>query len=78
MGRQIWEFEHHSGTAEEKAEVEAARQNFYDNHFQIKPCADLLWCMQFMRREEFQTKIAKVKIEDGEEITYEKAGYLHA
>ncbi|KAI6689702.1 hypothetical protein NL676_026530 [Syzygium grande] len=30
----------------ERTEVEAARQHFYDNRHQVKPCGDLLWRMQ--------------------------------
>ena len=35
-----------SGSPEERAEVEEARQNFYKNRYQIKPSGDLLWRMQ--------------------------------
>jgi hypothetical protein len=45
-GRQIWEFDHQAGTPEERAKVEEARQNFYNNRFQVKPSSDLLCRMQ--------------------------------
>ncbi|OMO52905.1 Terpenoid cyclases/protein prenyltransferase alpha-alpha toroid [Corchorus capsularis] len=46
LGRQIWEFDPDAGTPEEKAEVEAARENFYKNRFKIHPDSDLLWQLQ--------------------------------
>ncbi|RVW62853.1 Beta-Amyrin Synthase 1 [Vitis vinifera] len=42
VGRQIWEFDPDCGTPEERAEVEAARENFWKNRFQVKPSSDLL------------------------------------
>ncbi|CBI18385.3 unnamed protein product, partial [Vitis vinifera] len=50
VGRQIWEFDPDYGTTEERAEVEAARENFWKNRFQVKPSSDLLWRMQKMWR----------------------------
>ncbi|XP_030971196.1 beta-amyrin synthase-like isoform X3 [Quercus lobata] len=72
-GRQTWVFDPEAGTPEERAEVEEARQNFYKNRHQIKASSDLLWRMQFLREKNFKQTIPPVKIEDGEEITYEKA-----
>lgn len=46
VGRQIWEYDPDAGSSEERAEVEAARNNFYQNRFKVKPCADLLWRFQ--------------------------------
>ena len=46
VGRQIWEFDPDYGTPEERAEVEAARENFWKNRFLVKPSCDLLWRMQ--------------------------------
>jgi hypothetical protein len=46
VGRQIWEFDPEAGTPQERAKVEEARQNFYNNRFQVKPSSDLLWRMQ--------------------------------
>ncbi|KAJ1410213.1 Terpenoid cyclases/protein prenyltransferase alpha-alpha toroid [Sesbania bispinosa] len=72
VGRQTWEFDPEAGSPEERAQVEAARQNFYNNRFHVKACGDLLWRFQLLREKNFQQTIDKVKIEDGEEITYEK------
>jgi beta-amyrin synthase len=41
VGRQTWEFDPHAGTPEERAQVEKARQHFYDNRFKVKSCGDL-------------------------------------
>jgi hypothetical protein len=46
VGRQTWEFDPEAGTPEERAQVEEARQNFYNNRFHVKPSSDLLWRMQ--------------------------------
>lgn len=46
VGRQIWEYDPDAGGSEERAEVEEARNNFYNNRFKVKPCADLLWRFQ--------------------------------
>ncbi|OMP11528.1 Terpenoid cyclases/protein prenyltransferase alpha-alpha toroid, partial [Corchorus capsularis] len=46
LGRLVWEFDRNAGNEEEKAEVEEARQNFYQNRFKYKPSADLLWRIQ--------------------------------
>ncbi|XP_030973245.1 beta-amyrin synthase-like [Quercus lobata] len=73
VGRQTWEFDPEAGTPEERAEVEEARQNFYKNRYQIKPSGDLLWRMQFLRERNFKQTITPIKIEDGQEITYENA-----
>ncbi|KAG2725903.1 hypothetical protein I3760_01G087900 [Carya illinoinensis] len=50
-----------AGTQEERDEVEEARQNFYKNQY------------QFLREKNFQQTIPQEKVENGEEITYEKA-----
>ncbi|KAI9087263.1 hypothetical protein K1719_030733 [Acacia pycnantha] len=71
-GRQVWEFHEDEGTPEELAEVEAARQDFYNNRFKLKPCGDRLWRFQFMREKNFKQTIPSVKIENGEEISDEK------
>ncbi|XP_045794429.1 beta-amyrin synthase-like isoform X2 [Trifolium pratense] len=73
VGRQIWEYDPKAGTSEERAHVEEARHNFYNNRFKVKTCHDLLWRFQVLRENNFKQIIAGVKIEDGEEITYEKA-----
>ncbi|KAK2640918.1 hypothetical protein Ddye_022681 [Dipteronia dyeriana] len=73
VGRQTWEFDPNAGTPEDRAQVEAARLNFYENRFEVKPSGDLLWRMQFLKEKNFKQTIPPVKIEDGEEITFEKA-----
>nr|WQY91010.1 OSC1 [Euphorbia humifusa] len=72
-GRQTWEFDPQAGTPEERAQVEAARLSFYKNRFQFKPSSDLLWRFQFLREKKFKQTIPQEKIEEGEEITQEKA-----
>ncbi|GMI91956.1 beta-amyrin synthase [Hibiscus trionum] len=73
VGRQTWEFDPDACTPEERAQVAEAGRNFYKNRFQVKPSADLIWRMQFLREKNFKQTIAAVKIEDGEQISYEKA-----
>ncbi|GLT38200.1 hypothetical protein SLA2020_124640 [Shorea laevis] len=73
VGRQTWDFDPDAGTPEERAQVEEARQNFYRNRRLAKPCGDLLWRMQFLREKNFKQTIPPVTIEDGEQISYEKA-----
>ncbi|XP_058743526.1 beta-amyrin synthase-like [Vicia villosa] len=72
LGRQTWEFDPNAGTSEERAQVEAARQHFYDNRFKVKACSDLLWRFQILREKNFKQTISSVKIEDEEDITDEK------
>jgi len=48
VGRQIWEFDSEAGTDEERAQVEAARQDFYQNRFKLKACGDRLWRFQVL------------------------------
>ncbi|XP_059447364.1 beta-amyrin synthase-like [Corylus avellana] len=73
VGRQTWEFDPEAGTPEERAQVEEARQNFYKNRFHVKPSSDLIWRMQFLKEKNFRQTIPPVKVEDGEEVTHEKA-----
>ncbi|KAL9271013.1 Beta-amyrin synthase-like protein, partial [Drosera capensis] len=73
VGRQTWEFDPDAGSSEERAEVEEARLNFYNNRFNVRPCSDLLWRFQFLREKNFKQSIPQVKIEEGEEVTYGKA-----
>lgn len=47
-GRQTWEFDPDAGTPEERAEVEAARENFYQNRYKVAPSSDLLWRFQVL------------------------------
>ncbi|MED6110490.1 Beta-amyrin synthase [Stylosanthes scabra] len=73
VGRQTWEYDPDAGTPEEREEVEVARRHFYENRFKVKPCGDLLWRFQILREKKFKQRIERVRIEDGEEITHEKA-----
>lgn len=73
VGRQIWEFDPNYGTPEERAEVEEARLNFWNNRFQVKPSSDLLWRMQFLREKNFKQTLAQVMVGAGEDSTYETA-----
>ncbi|XP_050231956.1 lupeol synthase-like [Mercurialis annua] len=73
LGRQTWEFDPEAGSPEERAEVEEARRNYWNNRFHVKPSSDLLWQFQFMREKKFKQTIRKVEIGDGEEITDEAA-----
>lgn len=45
-GRQIWEFDPHAGTSEERAVVEETCRSFEDSRHRVKACSDLLWRMQ--------------------------------
>ncbi|KAJ9549896.1 hypothetical protein OSB04_022439 [Centaurea solstitialis] len=72
VGRQTWEFDPDHGTPEERDEVEKARLHFWNHRHQVKASSDVLWRMQFLREKQFKQTIAQVKIEDGEEISYEK------
>nr|O82146.1 RecName: Full=Beta-amyrin synthase 2; AltName: Full=Oxidosqualene cyclase 2 [Panax ginseng]BAA33722.1 beta-Amyrin Synthase [Panax ginseng] len=73
IGRQTWEFDPDYGTPAERAEVEEARLHFWNNRYQVKPSSDVLWRMQFLKEKNFKQIIPQVKVEDGEEITYEAA-----
>ncbi|KAG5230730.1 beta-amyrin synthase [Salix suchowensis] len=69
VGRQIWEYDPIAGTPEEREQVEEARRNFTKNRSKVKPSSDLLWQYQ---GEKFKQTIPAVRVEDGEEVTYEK------
>ncbi|KAI3787157.1 hypothetical protein L1987_41413 [Smallanthus sonchifolius] len=72
VGRQTWEFDPNYGTEEERVEVEQARLHFWNHRHEVKPSSDVLWRMQFIREKQFKQTIPQVKIEDGEEISYDK------
>lgn len=46
VGRQTWCFDPDYGTPEEIAEVEEARNHFWNNRHQVKPSGDHLYRMQ--------------------------------
>ncbi|KAI3966856.1 hypothetical protein MKW92_029718 [Papaver armeniacum] len=74
VGRQTWEFEPDSGTPEERAEVENARQEFYKNRFKVRACGDVLLRLQQWRKnkDKFDDSIPPVKkINDGDDVTLE-------
>ncbi|XP_049387802.1 beta-amyrin synthase isoform X13 [Solanum stenotomum] len=73
VGRQTWEYDPNVGTIEEQAEIEEARQHFWNNRYKVKPNSDLLWRMQFLREKNFKQRIGAVKVEEGEEISHEIA-----
>ncbi|KAK7359688.1 hypothetical protein VNO77_01651 [Canavalia gladiata] len=72
VGRQIWEFDPNAGSTEERAQVEAARQDFFDNRFKVKACGDRLWRFQILREKNFKQRIEGVRTEEKEEIKCEK------
>ncbi|RZC92699.1 hypothetical protein C5167_011780 [Papaver somniferum] len=45
-GRQTWEFDPDAGTPEERAEVEKARKEYFDNRYRVKACGDVLLRLQ--------------------------------
>ncbi|KAG6747558.1 hypothetical protein POTOM_047444 [Populus tomentosa] len=72
VGRQIWEYDPNAGTPEEREQVEEARRNFTKNRSKVKPSSDLLCQYQILREKNFKQTIPAVRVEDGEEVTYEK------
>ncbi|GLT78997.1 hypothetical protein SLA2020_505110 [Shorea laevis] len=73
VGRQTWVFDPDAGTPEGRTQGEEAGQNFFKNQYKVKPSWDLPWRMQFLREKNFKQTIPLVKIQDGEQISYEKA-----
>ncbi|XP_016541105.2 beta-amyrin synthase isoform X2 [Capsicum annuum] len=73
VGRQTWEFDPNAGTIEERAEIEEARKQFWNNRYKVKPNSDLLWRIQFLREKNFKQRIPSVKVDEGKEISHEVA-----
>ncbi|XP_047307744.1 dammarenediol II synthase-like [Impatiens glandulifera] len=78
VGRQIWEFDPNGGTSDQIEAVERARQEYKTNHnkdmSRALPCADLLMRMQLKRENNhIDLSIPTVKVEAGEEVSYEAA-----
>lgn len=48
VGRHTWQFDPNAGTVEERAEVEAARRNYFQNRNHFKCDSDLLWRFQVL------------------------------
>ncbi|KAI3844110.1 hypothetical protein MKW92_023152 [Papaver armeniacum] len=73
IGRQTWEFDPNAGSPEERAEVEKAREDYYTNRFQVKPCGDVLLRLQRLRenKDRFDLSIPPVKIGNDEKVTFE-------
>ncbi|KAL8254469.1 hypothetical protein R6Q59_032690 [Mikania micrantha] len=72
IGRQTWEFDPNYGTEEERMEVEQARRHYWNHRDEVKPSSDILWRMQFLKEKQFKQTIPQVKIDNGEEISYDK------
>ncbi|KAI3888347.1 hypothetical protein MKX03_003099 [Papaver bracteatum] len=74
-GRQTWEFDPDAGTPEERAEVEKARKDYFDNRHRVTACGDVLLRLQLLKENKgkFDLSIPPVKISDQEEVTYEAA-----
>ncbi|KAH7521907.1 hypothetical protein FEM48_Zijuj07G0081700 [Ziziphus jujuba var. spinosa] len=61
-GRQTWEYDADAGTPEERAQVEKARQHFYQNRFNL------------LREKKFKQSIPQEKVDDDDEkISYKTA-----
>ncbi|KAI3854909.1 hypothetical protein MKX03_009067 [Papaver bracteatum] len=74
VGRQTWEFDPEAGTSEERAEVEKARQEFYENRFKVRACGDVLLRLQQLRKnkDKFDLRIPQEAIiGDDDEVTFE-------
>ncbi|KAI3872511.1 hypothetical protein MKW92_049535 [Papaver armeniacum] len=74
-GRQTWEFDPDAGTPEERAEVEKARKEYFDNRHRVTACGDVLLRLQLLKENKgkFDLTIPPVKLSDEEEVTYEAA-----
>ncbi|KAI3857250.1 hypothetical protein MKW92_032655, partial [Papaver armeniacum] len=73
-GRQIWEFDSDAGTPEDIAEVEKARQLYFNNRFKVPTHGDAILRLQQLRenKSKFDLSIPPVKkIRTDEEVTYE-------
>ncbi|KAL2458184.1 Cycloartenol synthase [Forsythia ovata] len=71
IGRQHWEFDPEAGTPEERAQVEALREEFKKNRFQKKQSADLLMRMQLAKENPCDQIPPAIKIKETECITEE-------
>lgn len=73
VGRQTWEFDPDYGTADERAEVEKARELFTLNRATVKPSGDVLLRLQMLKENNFKQTIPPVKVGEDEDVTYEAA-----
>ncbi|KAL5718241.1 myb-like DNA-binding protein bas1 [Ranunculus cassubicifolius] len=71
VGRQTWEFDPDAGTPEERAEVEIARQQFYENRYKVKICGDVLLKLQMLKENghKFDLSTPSVKLGEDEIVT---------
>ncbi|KAF5962134.1 hypothetical protein HYC85_003343 [Camellia sinensis] len=78
VGRQIWEFDPDAGSAEERAAVEEAREEykkkFKKDRPRALPCSDLLMRMQLKKENNnIDLSIPLVRLGEKEKVTYEAA-----
>ncbi|KAL5073454.1 hypothetical protein RYX36_012438 [Vicia faba] len=71
VGRQVWEFDPHSGSPQDLHDVETARRNFHDNRFTHKHSDDLLMRLQFAKENPMNEVLPKVKVKDIKDVTEE-------
>ncbi|XP_057968979.1 cycloartenol synthase-like isoform X3 [Malania oleifera] len=71
VGRQIWEFDPRSGTIEELAQIEKAREDFSLHRFDKKHSADLLMRYQLTKENPCAVDLKQVKVRDIEDVTEE-------
>ena len=71
VGRQVWEFDPHLGTQEERNQVDEARRSFADLRFEKKLSSDLLMRMQFARENPCVANLPQIKVQDLKEVTEE-------
>ncbi|KAJ9693206.1 hypothetical protein PVL29_012093 [Vitis rotundifolia] len=71
VGRQVWEFDPHLGTQEERSQVDEARRSFADHRFEKKLSSDLLMRMQFARENPCVADLPQIKVQDLKEVTEE-------
>ncbi|XP_034696190.1 cycloartenol synthase-like [Vitis riparia] len=71
VGRQVWEFDPHLGTQEERNQVDEARRSFADLRFEKKHSSDLLMRMQFARENPCVANLPQIKVQDLKEVTEE-------
>eukprot|EP00262_Sarcandra_glabra_P020791 TRINITY_DN8448_c0_g2_i1.p1 TRINITY_DN8448_c0_g2~~TRINITY_DN8448_c0_g2_i1.p1 ORF type:complete len:765 (-),score=88.17 TRINITY_DN8448_c0_g2_i1:211-2505(-) len=67
VGRQVWEFDTLLGTPEERAAIEKARHDYWENRFMTKHSSDLLMRLQFAKENPCERTLppqAKVHIEE--------------
>uniref|UniRef100_A0A7N0TBU7 Terpene cyclase/mutase family member n=1 Tax=Kalanchoe fedtschenkoi TaxID=63787 RepID=A0A7N0TBU7_KALFE len=71
VGRRVWEFDPHVGTAQELVDIETARLNFKVNRHNLRTSSDLICHMQLLKEKGFKQTIPRVRVGDGVEPTNE-------